>query len=92
MLDFEIVKQCLVIVLCCETGICQIPVDVSPFFKSSIIVHFQFVSNDERNDVVSQTFLEHQQTTNSAIAILERMNLFETDVKIQDIFISLQTE
>ena len=69
-----------------KTGIGQITVDVSPFSKDSIIVHFQFVSNDERNDVVSQTFLEHQQTTNSAIAILERMNLFETDVKIQDIF------
>ena len=69
-----------------ETGIGQITVDVSPFSKASIIVYFQFVSNDERNDVVSQTFLEHQQTTNSAIAILERMNLFETDVKIQYIF------
>ena len=37
MRDFEIVKQCFVLVLGCEAGICQEIIDVPPFFQASII-------------------------------------------------------
>ena len=57
-----------------------------PFTQTAIIKHLYFVSDDERDDAAAQTLLEHDETAHAAISILERMNLFETDMKIEDIF------
>lgn len=79
--DSEIVKEFLVIVLCCQTGICKVPGNCFPFVQSTIIEHFQFVCNNERNNVVIKTFLEHYQASDSAITILKGVYCFKTLMK-----------
>ena len=58
-------------VLCCQAGIRKVSGKGFPFVQSSIIEHLQFVRDNERNDVVVQTFLEHYQTPDSAVAVLK---------------------
>ena len=49
-------------VLGCEAGVCEVAIDVAPFFETSIIEHLQFVCDDKGDDAVCETFLEHQET------------------------------
>ena len=47
MLDFEIVKQCLVIVLCCETGILQVAICMFPVLYATIVIKAQVFGNSK---------------------------------------------
>ena len=53
--------------------------------KISIIRVFLTVLNNERNDVVTQTFFQSNQTPYSTIAVLERIDCLETVMKINNI-------
>ncbi len=68
-----------------EAGVCEVAIDVAPFLESSIIEQLEFVCDDKGDDAVCETFLEHQQAPNSAIAVLERMNLLEAYMKVKDV-------
>ena len=59
---------------------------MAPFTQATIVEHFEFVGNNERNDAVGQTFLKHKQTTHTAVAVLKGMNPFEANMKIEDVF------
>ena len=72
-------------VLGCEAGICEVAVNVPPFFETSIIEHLEFVCDDKGDNPVCKTFLEHQETSDSAIAVLERVNLLETYMKVKNV-------
>ena len=55
----KIIQIRLILILCGQTGICQIAFFIVPFFQSTIIEHFQIILDDKRNDIIFQTFLEH---------------------------------
>jgi len=57
-----------------------------PLMEAAIVEHLEFIGDDKGNDIISQTLLEHQQTTYTTVAILERMYLLESDMKIKDVF------
>ena len=46
---------------------------------------FQVIRDDEGNEVGTQAFLEEQEAPDPAVAILKRMDAFETAVEIQQI-------
>ena len=73
-------------VLGCKAGVCQITINMPPFLQASIIEHLQFVCDDKGDNAICQTLLEHQQASNSAIAILKGMNLLKAHMKVEDIF------
>ena len=72
-------------VLGCEAGVCEVAIDVAPFFETSIIEHLQLVCDDKGDHAVCETFLEHQETSDSAITVLERVCLLEAYVKVEDV-------
>ena len=57
---------------------------MAPFAQATIVEHLQFVGNDEWHDATTQTLLEHHETPHTAIAVLERMNLLEADMKVDN--------
>ena len=59
---------------------------MTPFVETSVIEHFQIICDDKGDDVISEAFLEHDEATNAAIAILEGMNLLEAHMEIKKIF------
>ena len=60
-----------------KTGICEIAINMTPFAKTTIIEHLQFVGD--------QTLLEHDESPNTTITILEWVYLFETNVEVKNI-------
>ena len=86
ILDSEIVKYGFIVVLCGETGVCKIAIDMPPLTQATIIEHLQFVGDDEGNDTTTQALFKHDETTYTPITVLERVYLLETDMKIEDVF------
>ena len=72
-------------VLGCEAGICEVAIYMAPFFETSVVEHLEFVCDDKGDDAVCETFLEHHETSDSAITVLERVNLFEAYMKVEDV-------
>ena len=75
-----------VLVLGGKDGVSEIAIYMAPFTKATIIEKFEVVCDDKGNDVVSKAFLEHDDATHAAVAILKRMNLLEADMKVEDVF------
>ena len=69
-----------------EASVHQIAIRVPPLIQTSIVEQLEFVSNDERYDIVCQTFLEHQQATYAAITVLKGMNPLEAYMEIDNVF------
>ena len=69
-----------------EAGIGQEAVYMSPFVESAVIEQFEFIGNDKRYNAVGQTFLKHDQTAHTPVAVLKRMNLLEAYMEIEDVF------
>ena len=84
--DAEIVQEGFVLILGGEAGVCEVTIDVAPFTEAAIVEELEIVCDDERDYGVGEAFLEHDEATHTAIAILERMNLLEADVEIEDVF------
>ena len=68
-----------------KTGICEIAINMTPFAKTTIIEHLQFVGDDKGNNTTTQTLLEHDESPNTTITILEWVYLFETNVEVKNI-------
>ena len=65
-----------------QAGIGQIAFFVIPFLQSTVIEHLQIVLNDERNDIVFQALLKHDQPAHTAVAVLERMNPLKLHMEV----------
>ena len=85
VLNLEIIKQSLVVILSSETSIQKIPSHTIPLLQATIIEHLQFISYDKRNKAIGKALLEHDKTPNTAVSILERMYCLKTMVKINNI-------
>ena len=81
----KIIQICFIFILCCQTGICQISFFVVPFLQSTIIEHLQIVLNDERNNIVFQALLKHDQSAHTTVSILEWVNLLKLHMEVQNI-------
>ena len=58
---------------------------MSPFAKASVVEQFQFVGNDEWDYVVCEAFLEHDESADAAVTILEWVDAFELAVEVYDV-------
>ena len=58
---------------------------IVPFFDAAEVAGTAFVVDDEWHNIVAQAFFEHQQSTNTAIAVLEGEDLLEPDVEVQNV-------
>ena len=61
-------------VLTVKTGVDQIAFFILPFGKAAVVKRLFRVFDDERYDAIVQAFLQRDQTPDSAIAILKRMD------------------
>ena len=82
----EIVQICFIFILCGQTGISQITLFIIPFFQSSVIEHLQIILYDEWNNIIFQAFFEHNQSSYTTVAVLERMDSFKLHMEVQNIF------
>ena len=59
---------------------------VVPFLQSTIIEHLQIVLNDERNNIVFQALLKHDQSLPTmTVSILKWMNPLKLHMEVQNI-------
>ena len=80
----KIIQTHFVLVLRSQAGICQISFFIAPFFQSTIIEHFQIVLNTERNNIIFQTFLKHNEPAHTTVSVLERMNPLKLHMEVQE--------
>jgi len=45
-----------------------------------------FMVNDKREDIIFKAFFKHNDTPYSAVAVLKRMDAFEPEMEVHDIF------
>lgn len=64
----------------------KIAILLIPLRESTIVERLHFVSNYERNNVMSKAFFKHNQPTNTSVAILEWVNALKANVVINNIF------
>ena len=84
-IDSEIFQILLEPILRGEAGIAEIAFFICPLVQSSVVKQFQIIVNDERHNIVAQAFLEQNQPSDSAVAVLERMDALELIVKFQQL-------
>ena len=65
--------------------VCQVAWHLRPFVQSTVIKHLQFLRDDKGDDIVLQAFLEHDQPSDTSVAILKRMYQFKALVEVKDI-------
>ena len=73
-------------ILSCKARIKKIAVLLIPLREPSIVERLHFVSNYERNNIMSKAFFKHNQPTDTSVAILERMNALKANMVINNIF------
>ena len=78
MLDFEVVKHRLIVILCREAGVEKVSSDIVPLSQTAIVEHFELLGNDKRHIAICQTLLKHHKSANTTIAILEWVYHLET--------------
>ena len=84
-LNIEHSHQFFECVLSVQTGICQIALFRSPLGESTIIKHLLGVFNNKRHDTKSQTFFQRDQSPDSAVAVLKRMDTFKFIVEADNV-------
>lgn len=81
----EVVEQRLVVVLCRKAGVAQIFAHGGPLLQTAVVEHLEVVCDDEGNDAGCQTLLEHHKASDTAVAVLKRVDAFETLVQVEDV-------
>ncbi len=61
-----------------------VPVGV-PFFDATKVSGAAFIIDNEWHNVMAQAFLEHKQSADATVSILEGKDLLETDVEVQNV-------
>ena len=84
--DSEIIQIRLISILCSQAGIYQIAFFIVPLLQSSIVEHLQVILNNEWDDIIFQTFLEHNQPAHTTVTVLKRMDSLKLYMEIQNIF------
>ena len=85
ILDFEILQQLLVVVLCGQAGIQEVAIHMAPFLQTSVVEEFQLIGDDERHDAVCKTLLEHHQPAHTTVPVLERVDGLKFLMEVDDV-------
>ena len=56
-----------------------------PFLDATEVTRAAFVVDDEGHNVVAQALLEHQQSANATVAVLEGEDFLKADVEVQNV-------
>ena len=80
--DPIIIQSQLKIILRREAGIDEITTLAGPFLESAIIEELMIFIDYERHDIVLQALLEHNQSTDTAVSVLERVNSLKSHVEL----------
>ena len=82
----EFFQNHLEFILCRKTGINKITSLGIPLFKTSIVEKLMLLVYNKRNDIVLQAFFKHNESADSAVAVLEGVYALEAYVKSDYIF------
>ena len=63
----------------------QFVVVIVPFLDAPEITGSPFIVDDEGHHIVAQAFLEHKQSANATVPVLEGEYFLEADVEVQDV-------
>ena len=63
----------------------QFVVVVVPFFDATKVAGAALIVNDEGHNVVAQALLEHKQSANTPVTVLEGEYLLKADVEVQNV-------
>ena len=85
ILNFEVIQYSLEIILHQQAGITQTSGHFMPLLQAAIIEHLMALIYDEGYDPEAQTLFEQNESADTSIAILERMNPFKADMEIKQI-------
>ena len=77
ILYLEIVEYGFVVVLCGEACVDKVARGTWPFVQASIVIHLDFIGNDERYDIVIEALLKHDKSADTSVTILKWMNSFK---------------
>lgn len=83
MFDSKVVEYCFIVVLSGKACVSQVLLYMFPLLQTLIVKESKFFSNDKRNNIVGKTFLEHDKSAYSSVAILERMNSFKLTMEVE---------
>ena len=70
----KIPQHHLKVILRCEASVAQITVDFTPVLDASVIEQAQILRDDKWNDARLQTLPKQQQSPDTTVAVLERMD------------------
>ena len=56
-----------------------------PLLQTSVVEHLEIIGDDEGNDAGRQTLLEHHKASDTAVAVLKRVDALETLVQVEDV-------
>ena len=85
MRDIKGVQQSCKCVLSIQAGIRKIAFLMFPFGKAAVVEALFGILDYERHDVVPETFLQRDQPANSAVPILEGVDVFEVGMEGNDV-------
>ena len=57
-----------------------------PFMQATIINHLQVILNNKRDNVIFEAFLEKDESTDTPVAILKRMDTLKIMMECNDLF------
>ena len=77
-----IIQSQLKIILCREAGIDEITALAGPFLDSAIIEELMIFIDYERHDIVLQALLKHNQSTDTAVSVLEGVNFLKSHMEL----------
>ena len=81
----KFLQQNLEMILCRQAGIHQISLLAPPLLQSTIIKLLNIILDDKRRYSISQAFLEHDQSSHTAISVLKRVYLLKLIMKLNNI-------
>lgn len=85
LFDPEILEIRPIPILRSETSVSEITLFTIPFGKATVVVPFEIVFYDKRDDATAQALFEKDETPHATISILEGVNALKTDMKIQKV-------
>ncbi len=83
--DPEFTQPYFKIILSGEAGIAEVAGELGPVGEAAVVEGFEGICDDKGDDVVREAFFEHDETADTAVAILEGVNAFEGVVEVQNI-------
>lgn len=83
--DPEFTQPYFKIILGGEAGVAEVAGELGPVGEASVVEDLEGICDDKGDNVVREAFFEHDETPDTAVAILEGVNALECVVEVQNI-------